>query len=228
MKHIITRTLSVVATLAAIGIGGVVHAETIETRIGKLSFTHGFANGYPTKETVEKLYDERAAYFYEGGPTTKAMVTKTPGIGQAYLSAYKDKDGNWLDGANTYRLHVLANPPVKQFWSVTIYDISTRCLISNPQKIADRSSRQPDLVKNPDGSVDIYVGPTAPQAFEKNWIPSVPGKAWFAWFRLYAPLEPFFDKSWPVQDFEKVERQGRAPFIQYFTHREWKETETYA
>jgi hypothetical protein len=31
----------------------------IETRIGTLSFTHDFANGYPTKETVEKLYDER-------------------------------------------------------------------------------------------------------------------------------------------------------------------------
>jgi hypothetical protein len=31
----------------------------INTRIGELSFTHDFANGYPTKETVEKLYDER-------------------------------------------------------------------------------------------------------------------------------------------------------------------------
>ena len=29
------------------------------TRIGKLSFTHDFANGYPTEETVRKLYDER-------------------------------------------------------------------------------------------------------------------------------------------------------------------------
>lgn len=33
--------------------------QIIETRIGTLSFTHDFANGYPTKETVEKLYDER-------------------------------------------------------------------------------------------------------------------------------------------------------------------------
>ena len=33
--------------------------HTVETRIGALSFTHEFANGYPTKETVEKLYDER-------------------------------------------------------------------------------------------------------------------------------------------------------------------------
>src|SRR5882757_2236615 len=33
--------------------------QVIYTRIGKLAFTHDFANGYPTKETVEKLYDER-------------------------------------------------------------------------------------------------------------------------------------------------------------------------
>ena len=33
--------------------------DKVETRIGTLDFTHDFANGYPTDETVEKLYDER-------------------------------------------------------------------------------------------------------------------------------------------------------------------------
>jgi hypothetical protein len=33
--------------------------QAIETRIGTLQFTHDFANGYPTVETVDKLYDER-------------------------------------------------------------------------------------------------------------------------------------------------------------------------
>ena len=32
---------------------------TFDTRIGPLEFTHDFANGYPTDETVDKLYDER-------------------------------------------------------------------------------------------------------------------------------------------------------------------------
>ena len=32
--------------------------ETVETRIGPLFFTHGFKTGYPTDETVRKLYDE--------------------------------------------------------------------------------------------------------------------------------------------------------------------------
>jgi len=146
--------------------------------------------------------DERAAWFYEAATTSKGMVTKTPGLGQVYLGSYKDKDGNWLDGANNYRLHVPPNAPVKQFWSLTIYDVDTRSLIQNRQRIADRSSRQPDLVKNADGSVDLYVGPTAPKGFHENWIPSVPGRGWFAYFRLYAPTEVHFNRTWTLPDFE--------------------------
>src|SRR6266446_5471591 len=33
-------------------------AVTMATRIGKLEFTHDFANGFPTHATVDKLYDE--------------------------------------------------------------------------------------------------------------------------------------------------------------------------
>jgi len=148
--------------------------------------------------------DERAAWFYEAATTSKGMVTKTPGLGQVYLGAYKDKDGNWLDGAKIYRLHVPPNAPVKQFWSLTIYEVDTRSLIQNQQQIADRSSRQPDLVKNADGSVDLYVSPAAPKGLEENWIPSVPGRAWFAYFRLYAPTEAHFNRTWTLPDFEKV------------------------
>src|SRR6187549_766674 len=34
-------------------------SQSVDSRIGRLEFTHDFANGYPTKETVQKLYDER-------------------------------------------------------------------------------------------------------------------------------------------------------------------------
>ena len=148
--------------------------------------------------------DERAAWFYEAIATSAGMVTKTPGVGSVYLGTYKDKDGDWLDGAKSYRLHVSPNAPVKQFWSLTVYDVDTRMLIQNKEQRADRSSRQPDLVKNADGSVDLYIGPKAPTGFEKNWIPTVPGKAWFPYFRLYAPTEAHFDRTWILSDLEKV------------------------
>jgi hypothetical protein len=147
--------------------------------------------------------DERAAYFYSALGVTKGMLSKTPGVGQAYLGSFRDKEGHAFDGAQSYHLHVPPNPPAKQFWSVTLYDVDTRSLIQNKEERSDRSSRQ-DLVKNADGSVDLYFAPTPPHGFEKNWIPTVPGKAWFAVFRFYAPLEPYFDKSWPLPDMEKV------------------------
>jgi hypothetical protein len=52
-----------------------------------------------------------------------------------------------------------------------------------------------DRRQNKDGSVDIYCGPKVPAGFEKNWIPTVPGKNWFAYFRFYQPTEAYFDRS---------------------------------
>ncbi|HAO2891904.1 TPA: DUF1254 domain-containing protein, partial [Escherichia coli] len=53
--------------------------------------------------------DQRAKYFYEAVTTTKGMVTKTPGVGQAYLAAHQDANGNWFDGSKSYTLNVPAN-----------------------------------------------------------------------------------------------------------------------
>jgi hypothetical protein len=65
----------------------------------------------------------------------------------------------------------------------------TPALLLNEQKIAHRSSRM-DLLENADGSVDIRCGPKSRAGSEKNWIPTVPGRNWFAYFRFYQPTEP--------------------------------------
>jgi hypothetical protein len=62
-----------------------------------------------------------------------------------------------------------------------------------------------DLVVNADGSVDLYFGPTAPKGMENNWIPTLPGKAWFTYLRLYGPLEPFFDQTWCPGEIELLD-----------------------
>ena len=149
--------------------------------------------------------DERAAWFYEAVAISKGMLTQTPGVGQRYIASYKDSEGNWLDGSKTYRLRVPANPPAKQFWSVTAYDEGTRQMAVTAQGRPDLSSRKTDLIKNSDGSVDVYFGPTAPAGKEANWIQTLADKGWFSYFRFYGPTEPFFDKSWALPDFEKLQ-----------------------
>ena len=39
---------------------------------------------------------------------------------------------------------------------------------------------------------------------ESNWLPTLPGRGWFAYFRFYAPTEPYFDRSWALPDVERV------------------------
>ena len=69
------------------------------------------------------------------------------------------------------------NPPAKLFWSVTVYELDVRTLVQNKEQIPDNVSRQ-DLVKDADGSVDLYLGPTAPKGHEKTGFrpcPAEPG-----------------------------------------------------
>ena len=147
---------------------------------------------------------ERASWFYEAVSFSAAMKSEVRGQGQAYLSTYTDANGDWLDGGREYTLHVPADPPAKLFWSVTVYSIWTRCLIDNEQQRGDRGSRNPDLVQNDDGSVDLRFGPAAPAGGESNWIQTIPGEHWFSYLRLYGPLEPYFDRSWKLGDVTPV------------------------
>lgn len=147
--------------------------------------------------------DERTAWFYEAVTLTAGMARPTPGVGQVYLGIQKDKELQWLQGGNNYTLRVPPNAPAKQFWAMTLYDTETRSFIETKHDIAGLDSRK-DLVKNDDGSVDLYIGPDAPKGKEKNWIPTAPGRGWFAYFRLYAPTEAYFDRSWKLPDLVRV------------------------
>ena len=161
------------------------------------------------KETSQDLethtqLDERASWFYEAVGVSEGMMCRTVGAGQCYLETQKDTDGNWLDGSNTYKLTVPANAPVKQFWSFSVYDVETRSLNDTGMR-PDVSSRM-DLKKNSDGSVDLYFGPEAPEGWENNWVKTIPGRGWFTYFRLYGPTQEFFDRSWKLNDIEKVNK----------------------
>jgi hypothetical protein len=151
--------------------------------------------------------DERAAWFYEAVTTSPQMMTKTPGVGQVYLSTKRDKDGAILRGGETYRLRVPPNAPADQFWAVTVYAAQTRLFVRTPQQNANLDSRNEQLVKNADGSVEIYFGPDSskvPSDRVGNWIQTVRGEGWFPYVRLYAPTMAFFDKSWTMGDLERV------------------------
>lgn len=147
--------------------------------------------------------DRRAYVYYMALGNSPAMMAKNVGLGSYYLWAYKDGSGEFLDGAKSYKLHIPANVPAKDFWSVLVYDSLSRSELQNGQKFPSVSLYSGPKT-NADGSVDVYFGPEMPPGQEKNWIETVPGKGWFPIFRFYGPLEPLFEKTWKLPDIEKV------------------------
>jgi hypothetical protein len=126
------------------------------------------------------------------------------GAGQFYLMTIKDRAGRSFDGTSTYRLHVPANAPVKQYWSATVYNRATHSLIRH-QPRSSRSSQNPDLQKNADGSVDIYFSSKPWTRMESNWVPTSADGEFEVLFRFYGPEKPLFDKRWKLPDIEKID-----------------------
>jgi hypothetical protein len=85
---------------------------------------------------------------------------------------------------------------------VMLYDRQTRSMLQTDQPHPSLGSQSGTVETNPDGSTDIYFGPTAPDGKTNNWIQTVPGKGWWIILRLYNPLQPFFDKSWRPSEIE--------------------------
>ncbi|HMU01697.1 MAG TPA: DUF1214 domain-containing protein [Amaricoccus sp.] len=158
-------------------------------------------------DTIQQI-DERATWFYEAVASTEGMVNPQPGEGQVYMTSKRDQNGDMLRADRNYTLHVPADVPVGQFWSVTLYSEETRRPYDNGGiEIADvtKGSRTESLQVNEDGSVDLYFGPDAPEGMESNHFRTVGDDGWFVYFRLYAPEEAFFDKSFRLEDFQRVE-----------------------
>jgi hypothetical protein len=149
--------------------------------------------------------DARALFFYVGIGITPAMATKMVGVGSQYAVAHRDAAGHYLDGARRYRLHLPPGIPVKDFWSILVYDPQTRSMLQTDRRFPSVSSQKPELVVDPDGSVDVFFGPEAPAGREANWVQTLPGKGWFAALRLYGPLEPWFDKTWRPGEIERLD-----------------------
>jgi hypothetical protein len=148
--------------------------------------------------------DSRTNFFYMATGATPAMCMRLPGIGSQYIYAMRDSDGNYLDGDRNYRLTLPADIPESRFWSLILYDNETRSMLQTDQHLPRLGSQSGTVEANPDGSTDIYFGPTSPAGKESNWLQTVPGKGWWTILRLYNPLQPFFDKSWRPSEIEGV------------------------
>lgn len=155
-----------------------------------------------------KQNDARTSFFYDATGITPAMAMRLTGVGSQYLFATKDANGNWFDGAKTYKVTLPKGIPAEAFWSFTLYDNQTRSMLKTPQKYPRAGSQNypsPAAEAAEDGSTTIWFSPEQPDGVGRgNWIQTDPKKGWVTLLRLYSPLKSFFDKSWQPSEVEPV------------------------
>lgn len=134
--------------------------------------------------------------FFNGDWLKRAAIAQAGIYGNDFEEAMypvtrKDINGETLDTSkHNYTLTFPAGdlPPVNAFWSVTMYDGKTQFLIENPiNRYLINSPMLPDMKKNADGSLTIYIQKDNPGPDkEANWLPA-PNDTVYIAMRLYWP-----------------------------------------
>jgi len=144
--------------------------------------------------------DARETWFYQAIASSPVMFRRQAGTGSLYWFVARDATGAYLDGDRSYRLRVPLPVPAGLFWSLTVYDAETRSQIDT-----DRGAAAVRSLFELDGKlggyhVDIAFGPQPAEADAAAWVQTIPGRGWFAYFRIYGPTSAAFDGSWILDD----------------------------
>ncbi|WP_441268636.1 DUF1254 domain-containing protein [Bradyrhizobium sp. 215_C5_N1_1] len=143
---------------------------------------------------IGSLFGDRQ--FYSGDWLKRAAAAKggiygNDAIEAVYPMTKALADGEVLDGSkHKYTITFSAGqfPPVEAFWSVTMYDGKSQLLIENPiNRYLINSPMLPDMKKNGDGSLTLYIQKDSPGVDkESNWLPA-PNDEIYLVMRLYWP-----------------------------------------
>jgi hypothetical protein len=118
-----------------------------------------------------------------------------------------DASGQPLNGKNRYIIRMTPEqlPPVNAFWSLTMYKLPSSLLVANPiHRYLINSPMLPQLKKNADGTITIYIQNQSPgKDKESNWLPA-PDGPFSTFLRLYWPKETALDGTWKQPPLELV------------------------
>jgi hypothetical protein len=155
------------------------------------------ASLFGPRERIGTHYEHRALGVYMGifGNVPEQSV---------YLSMPADSAGDPLDGSvASYMLTFPAEqlPPVKYFWSITMYKLPQRWLIENPIDRYSIGTNTPALKRNVDGSLTIYVSRDRPiDGLASNWLPAPDGPFWTV-MRCYGPSEEIISGAYQLPGY---------------------------
>jgi len=114
-----------------------------------------------------------------------------------YFYTDNDTQGKQLDGKSSYTVTFPQGqlPPVKGFWSLTMYN-PAHLFAPNALNRFALGTKNKSLKNNPDGSLTIYLGNKSPgKDKESNWLPAPLGN-FSIWLRAYWPNQTILDGTW--------------------------------
>jgi hypothetical protein len=132
------------------------------------------------------------------------------GVEAIYPTYVVDIEGAPFDASkNNYSMSFEKGefPPVKAFWSLTMYDGKTQLLIDNPlNRYLLNSPMMDDFVMNEDGSLTLYVQKESPgKDLEPNWLPA-PDGPFVVVMRLYGPKDEALEGKWVAPALVKASK----------------------
>ena len=148
-------------------------------------------------------------YLNRAGPQCLAGIIGNEPEEAMYILAFEDVNGEILDGNRKYTVRFAPGqfPPVKAFWSLTLYGTDYN-LVENPINRYSLGDRSP-LKRDADGGITIYVQNESPgPELESNWLPA-PRDTFYMNIRNYIPEQSLLERKWvppsvmPVVDQEK-------------------------
>ena len=130
-----------------------------------------------------------------------------------YAGRTHDDDGEPLHGRHAYRLDVPpAGIPADEFWSLSMYapmPDGRRFFVENPIGRYAIGDRTPGLRREPDGSLQIWIGHAAPvdPAHRANWLPAPP-ESFLMTMRAYRPREALRTWTAPMPRLSRLSTPG--------------------
>lgn len=167
------------------------------------------------KENGTLEQDDRTRFHYIAAGVTPSMVNNGDvidtaagpidllGKGSDYIHTARDDNGDALTGDHVYEITVPAGEFTGAFWSFMPYSGQTRSGLETDSKKIGINSKKEGLEINSDGSVTIIFSAEKP-ADTENWVQTNKGKSFNLLFRNYSPLKPWFDGSWVLGNFKKI------------------------
>src|SRR5262249_2715100 len=124
-----------------------------------------WVNVFPGNATFSadtfNFIDARSGFFTVAYSASPGMAANMVNVGAKYPVTFVDKDGDFLQGASSYRLSLPKGIPAHLFWSVTVYDAVTGSGVDNGQPFPSLNTMDKPPT-NDDGSTDVYFGPDTP------------------------------------------------------------------